>query len=379
MRKKGAALLLGLLLALSLGGGKQASADALASSAQAAALIEASSGRLLYSKNGEASLPMASTTKIMTAWLAIEKGDLDEIIEVPAQAAGTEGSSMYLKAGEKLSLRDLLYGLMLTSGNDAAVTIAIRYGGSVEGFAALMNERARELGCKNTHFVTPNGLHDPEHYTSAEDLAAITAGAMKEAFFRELVATTYRQTETGDQVRTLKNKNKILWNVEGGCGVKTGYTKAAGRCLVFAAEREGMLLIGVVLNCPNMWDDAEDLLTYGFDAYEMETLADGSALFGEISVSNSEKKALPLVLKTGILYPIRKDGSDAVTLSPQLPLGLTAPVQAGDTVGRLNVTVNGVIVGAVDVLAAESAEELDFRWFLKRALSSYLFGQEGTP
>ena len=203
--------------------------------ADAAYLIEANSGRVLYTKNENAHLPMASTTKIMTALLAIESGRMDETVTVPDEAVGTEGSSMYLKKGETLRFSDLVYGLMLTSGNDAAVAIACLLDGSTAAFADRMNARAEALGLNDTHFVTPNGLHDPNHYTSARDLAMLSAKALEDPTFAKIVSTQYHRTE-GSNPRTLKNKNRLLWEYEGGVGVKTGYTKKAGKCLVFAAE-----------------------------------------------------------------------------------------------------------------------------------------------
>lgn len=190
--------------------------------AAAAALIEANSGKLLLSGNSNSRLPMASTTKTMTALVVIENCDLDETVEVTADAAGTEGSSMYLSCGERLSVRDLLYGLMLLSGNDAAVALAVHVGGTVESFVRIMNDRAAKLGLTNTHFVTPNGLHDAEHYTTAYKLALIGAEALKNETFRQIVSTQYYTAETGDRVRTMKNKNALLWDYGNAVGIKTG-------------------------------------------------------------------------------------------------------------------------------------------------------------
>lgn len=219
-RRRALALCLGCLCMVFLWPVREARGESLSTGARGAALIEASSGRILYESHGNDPLPMASTTKIMTALIALERGDLQELIPVPREAEGTEGSSMYLTAGERLSLEDLLYGLMLTSGNDAAVAIALYFGGSLEGFAALMNDKARELGCADTHFVTPHGLHDPEHYTTALDLCRIARAAMETEAFAKIVSTQYHKTSTGCRVRTLKNKNKTLWSFEGGCGIK---------------------------------------------------------------------------------------------------------------------------------------------------------------
>lgn len=365
MSRRLGALFTGCLCLLLLAPVEKTEAESLSVSAGGAALIEAHSGRVLYEKQGNAPLPMASTTKIMTALIALERGDLQELITVPKEAQGTEGSSMYLTAGEKLSLCDLLYGLLLTSGNDAAVTLACHFGGSIEGFADMMNKKARELGCDNTHFVTPHGLHDASHYTSALDLCTIARAAMELETFRTMVSTQYYQTTTGEKVRTLKNKNKTLWAFEGGCGIKTGYTKKAGRCLVFSAEREGMLLIGVVLNCPDMWSEAFSLLQYGFDNYTLESLKDASDPLGEVNVEGGAKKALPAVLKTGILYPIRKDGTEKVTWEVSLHEPLTAPVEAGEVIGKLTMYLNGEVVLCREILAGESVSVPDFLWYWK--------------
>lgn len=369
--KKGAALLAGCLCLSLLFSPSTAEAETLSVFAGGAALIEAHSGRVLYESGGRTPLPMASTTKIMTALVALEHGCLEDMLTVPKEAEGTEGSSMYLKAGEQMSLEDLLYGLMLPSGNDAAVTIALHFGGSIEGFADMMNEKARELGCGNTHFVNPHGLHAKGHYTSALDLCTIARAAMEREDFAAIVNTQYHKTSTGAQVRTLKNKNKTLWNFEGGCGVKTGFTKKAGRCLVFAAKREGMLLIGTVLNCPDMWQQAFSLLTYGFDTYALKTLKDASVPLKEIKVEGGVKKTLPAVLKTGILYPIRKDGTETVAWQLSLPHRLEAPIEAGAVIGELTLCLDGVPVVSREILAAEAAAVPDFPWYWKRMTAGF--------
>ncbi len=341
--------------------------------AKAYALIEAGSGRLLLGKNEHERLPMASTTKIMTALLVLEAGeDLDRLVTVAPEAAGTEGSSMHLAAGEKLSVRDLLYGLMMVSGNDAAVALAVHLCGSVEAFAARMNQRAAALGCGDTHFVNPNGLHDPEHYTSACDLARIAAAAMELPTFRELVSTQRYTTATGDRNRTFRTKNRMLTEAEGGCGVKTGFTRKAGRCLCFAARRQGMLLIGAVLNAPDMWGDAKQLLDRGFSDYELHTFLTCGQRVGQVPVTGSEKKALPAVAKEGILYPIRKDGGDRASLDVRLVKSLAAPVAVGTGAGEAVLTVNGARVKAVPLQTHEGAGLLTFSWFLRRVMGAYL-------
>ena len=341
--------------------------------AKAWALVEATSGRLLLGENERDRRPMASTTKIMTALLVLEAGeDLDALITVPPEAAGTEGSSMHLGAGERISLRDLLYGLMMVSGNDAAVTLAMHVSGSVDAFAAQMNAKAAALGCADTHFVNPHGLHDPDHYTSACDLARLAAAAMALPFFRELVSRSRYTTATGDRVRTFRTKNRMLTEVEGGCGVKTGFTKKAGRCLCFAARREGMLLIGAVLNAPDMWNDAKKLLDRGFSTFELHTFLTPGQAVGAVPVGGSAKKTLPAAAKEGILYPIRKDGTDHADLAIRLSETLTAPVAAGARIGEAVLTVHGERVVSVPLIAREGAEPLSFRWFFRRVTEGYL-------
>ena len=341
--------------------------------AKAWALIEAGSGRLLLGENERERRPMASTTKIMTALLVLESGeDPDTLVTVPPEAAGTEGSSMYLQAGERISLRDLLYGLMMVSGNDAAAALAVHLSGSVEAFAARMNARAAALGLVDTHFVNPNGLHDPDHCTSAFDLCRMAAAAMALPAFRELVSAERYTTSTGDRVRTFRTKNKVLTRVEGGCGIKTGYTKKAGRCLCFAAKREGMLLIGAVLNAPDMWNDAERILDKGFSQYELRTFLAPDRPAGTVSVTGSEKKALPVTAKEGILYPVRKDGRDDVKLDIRLPEALAAPVPPGSAAGKAVLVVNGERTASVPLFAGEGAEPLTFGWFSRRVMQAFL-------
>ena len=205
---------------------------------------------------------MASTTKIMTAILAIEMGDLADVVTVSPRAAGVEGSSIYLERGEKLTLEDLLYGLMLRSGNDAAVAIAEHIGGTVENFANLMNRKAYQIGARNTHFVNPHGLHDDKHYTTAYDLALISAYAMENPVFRVIVSTKQKKIpwEGRNYSRVLQNKNALLWDYEGANGIKTGYTKISRRCLASAALRFGMQLVCVVLDCQPWFEDSMALL-----------------------------------------------------------------------------------------------------------------------
>ena len=337
--------------------------------AKAAVLLEASTGKVLYAQNAQAQLPMASTTKIMTALLAIEEGDLEEMVTTDASAYGVEGSSIYLQLEETISLRDLLYGLMLASGNDAAVAIAVHIANGVEQFAARMNERAREIGAVNTNFVTPNGLPDENHYTTAYDLALIAAEAMKNETFREIVSTQYYRTETGAVARTFKNKNQILWKYEGGNGIKTGYTQAAGRCLVFAAEREGMQLVGVVLSCPNMFEDAMALLDYGMDNYEMRPLVQAGDRIANVYVTGGMKKRLALCAPADIMVPVEKDGSSTYRTRVILPDSIEAPLDAGEACGYVEVLEeDGALRTAFPLVAQEAVDEATVRYYIDKLL-----------
>lgn len=348
-------------------------ADEVAISASGGVLMDVETGRILASKNAHTRLPMASTTKIMTALLAIENSELSAIVKVPAEAYGVEGSSMYLNAGEKISMQDLLYGLMLTSGNDAAITIANYIGGSVEDFADMMNKRAAELGCVNTNFVTPNGLHDENHYTSAYDLALISAFAMKNEIFNKIVITQYYTTKTGDVTRSLKNKNKILWNYEGGNGIKTGFTKAAGRCLAFSAEQNGHTIVGVVLNAPDMWNAADAMLDYGFDEYTWERFVSGGEVVTNISVTRGMKNSLEIVAKEDIIIPLRKnEGKDTVKLKIVCPNVIEAPVREGQVVGRIEAHVDGRVIRSVPLIANDTIMQKEYPYYLWRILQEYI-------
>ncbi len=248
-----------------------ASVKAPSVSAEGAVLVDGSSRRVIYEKNSDKRLYPASTTKIMTALVTLET--LDELglgpdskVIVPVEAAGVEGSSLYLKAGEKLSLEELLYGLMLQSGNDSAEAIAVCVGGTREAFVEKMNLKAEQLGCSGTHFVNPSGLFDENHYTTAGDLAIIAAEAMEREDFREIVGAQKWESEETD--RSFVNKNKTVFNYEGGNGVKIGFTKKSGRTLVASAERDGTELIAVVLRDGNWFNDAYALMDYGFEIME---------------------------------------------------------------------------------------------------------------
>ncbi|WP_082926869.1 D-alanyl-D-alanine carboxypeptidase family protein [Paenibacillus tuaregi] len=242
--------------------------------ARAASLIDVTSGRLLYSVRGDEVLPIASLTKIMTAIVAIEQGRLDDKVKVGKNAFAKEGSSLYLKLGEEMTLRNLLYGLMLRSGNDAATAIAEHVGGSEEGFVFLMNAKARALGLVHSHFSNPHGLDAKTHHSSANDLAKLTAYALHNPVFREIVRTPVKSAPNPNDPWDYKwaNKNKMLRLYEGADGVKTGYTKIARRCLVSSATRNSQQLAVVTLNDGDDWNDHAKLLDYGFKNYPLKSI-----------------------------------------------------------------------------------------------------------
>lgn len=237
------------------------------SSAASMALVDGDTGELIYSKNCDARREPASTTKICTAITVIENQTILDIpMPIPDEAIGVEGSSLYLQKGEMLTVRDLLYGLMLQSGNDCAVALAVIVGGSVDGFVRLMNETAQKAGVKNTNFANPHGLHHEDHYTTARDLCAISYYAMQNELFREIVSTKHHSTpyHNHEYKRNFPNKNKILFNYDGGNGIKTGYTRHSGRCLVSSATREGKTYICTVLNCYDMFEECMRLMDCAF-------------------------------------------------------------------------------------------------------------------
>ena len=256
--------------------------------AQSCVVMERNSGRILFQKDCSKRLPMASTTKIVTALTVLNNCSLDDVVVIPKEACGIEGSSIYLREGEKLTVKELLYGLMLRSGNDCAVALALHTSGSVERFADLMNQTVRELGCTNSNFVNPHGLHNDNHYTTAEDLAIITCKALQNKHFAEIVATkSVKIANDGyDYPRVLINKNKLLSNFDNADGVKTGYTKKAGRCFVGSATRGGMQVVVVVLNCGPMFEETAKMLDVAFANYQNVCIAPKNKFCGVIYRNN---------------------------------------------------------------------------------------------
>lgn len=342
----------------------RSTAEEVGTSASACVIIDEASGRVLLRHNAETPLPMASTTKVMTALLALENGSLTDRVTCSRNAFGVPGTSIYLSEGESLTLEEMLYGLMLASGNDAATAIAEHIGGTVDDFCRMMTARAAELGCRNTVFLTPHGLPREGHYTTAHDLALIAREAMTHETFREIVTTQRAKIpwEGRDYARVLNNKNKLLSTYEGATGIKTGYTKKAGRCLVFGAERDGMRVIGVVLNCYDWFDEAARLMDAAFARYEAMTLMTEGEMLRAIPVATSDGCDVQAVLASDLTGVIRKGSMPGIEID--LPDALDAPVAAGDVLGQVRMVVSGETVASADLVASASVLRDDFpaRW-----------------
>ena len=321
-----------------------------ATTARAMALLDMDSGEFLCAKNATERLPMASTTKIMTALVVLERLPLDRVVTVPPEATGIEGSSIYLFAGEQITVETLLFALLLSSANDAAVALAIETAGTVSNFAALMNEKATQLGLADTHFCNPNGLHDAQHYTTARDLALLTAHALKNEQFARIVATkkhTAEQNGTG-ATRLFVNHNRLLGGYEGSIGVKTGFTKAAGRCLVSAAKREGLTLVCVTLCCPDDWRDHAALLDFGFSEYVHYTATPPSL---SLPVVGGEYGEVALVAQGALSLTLPQNHGE-ITCTTLLPRFLFGGFDAGKEVGALIYRLDGVEIGRIPLLTA---------------------------
>lgn len=323
-------------------------------SAVSAIVIEASSRTPLYEKDSHTRRPPASTTKIVTALLAIERADPKQMLTVSSRAAEVEGSQLGLQEGDQLSLQDLLHILLMKSGNDAAITIAENLAGSIEIFAEWMNRKAEEFGLKNTHFTNPHGLPDDNHYTTAYDLAILAAKAMENELFREIVQKTKTKLEYKGLV--LSNSNKLLYNCPGACGIKTGFTKKAGRCLVSAAERDNVTLICVTLSAPDDWNDHRALYDICFPRVERyEVLAAGQ--YKTTQPALNAKNPI-LLTNASPLYGIRIDGQPVPFSSEEyLPAVLFAPVRKGQVVGSIALTQNSFILSRAYLYAVEDVEE----------------------
>lgn len=326
--------------------------------AEAAIVMDAGTGRVLYAKNQHQPRPIASTTKIMTALLAIKCGHLKETVTVSPRAAGVEGSSIYLRAGEKLSLEELLYGALMRSGNDACVAVAEHIAGSEQAFVNLMNHTARLLELKNTHFCNSNGLPHREHFSSAYDMAVITRLALKNPEFNEIVASRGHVISGPKEPRLLGNTNKMLWRYQGADGVKTGTTNAAGRCLVSSATREGRRLIAVVLHSDNRYAESIKLLDYGFANFRNQTVARAGEALSSIKVRHGTQKIVPGVCLGDAVVTVPVDAGRSIEKVVMAEKVLEAPVRAGLPVGKLLILTDGKPAAETPLVTMEQVNRL---------------------
>ena len=334
-------------------------------SARAAALYEPESGSFLFNKNANTRLGMASTTKILTALIAIEKLSPDEEITVDDNAVGIEGSSIYLEHGEKMRAIDLIYSVMLQSANDAAAALAYRISGGIDEFASLMNDKVSEYGLNDTHFTNPHGLDSKEHYTTAHDLAIISAKALENDTFKKIVSTRKTSIESSLKTRVLVNHNKLLSSYDGCIGVKTGYTKKSGRSLVSAAEKDHLTMISVTIDAPNDWSDHKKMLDYGYSLLEAKILATEGEYKYDIPVMNGNCDYVSVSNKEELKLITKKDGK-RIKSQVKLNRFISAPVSEGDVLGEVVFSLEGKTIGSVELTAdfsVNSTQRKKFSFF----------------
>ena len=353
--------------------------------ARSAVLMDADTGRILFGKNDNEVMPMASTTKIMTLLVTLEHADLDEIVEVSARAASMPDVQLHIREGERYRLQDLCYSLMLESHNDSAVAIAEHVGGTVEGFAAMMNQKAKHLGCYHTYFITPNGLDAEDehgkHSTTARDLARIMRCCIKNETFLSITrepSWTFTDMD-GNRSFTVQNKNAFLQMMEGALTGKTGFTNEAGYCYVGALERGEKRLITVVLACgwPNhktwKWMDTKALMNYGLEDYHEETVGSDRMALEPVSVMDGQKEKVEILTDAALEDFLLKE-DDEFTMEVLVPDILKAPVQAGELVGSVAYYINGQIVDLFPVYTASEVKKIDLEWRLRQVIDLWQMG-----
>ena len=343
-------------------------------SSHSACVIDIDTGRILAAKKENEKSEPASITKIMTALIALENADIKKVVTIPSAAAGVEGSSIYIKAGEKYSLEDLLYGLMLRSGNDAATAIAIDVAGSVDAFVEKMNQKAQELGCTGTHFNNPHGLPDEKHYTTAHDMALITAAALRNDTFVKIVSTKNYTAEPdgAGETRSWQNKNKLLWQYEGAIGVKTGYTKSAGKTYVGAAERNGIRIAVVVLGAKDMWGDAATLLGDAFASYQQVDLIKDGQSTGVTPVLEGLSSEVEGITEGSLSKTLTKEEQERIVTKCVYQTPLYAPVAKGDIIGSMQVYLDDEMIGSVPIVAAADVAAYDFAHCLDKVIRQWI-------
>ena len=346
-------------------------------SAESAILMDAKTGQVLFEKNSRTRRAPASTTKVMTAIIAIESGHLEDEVTISLRAASTAGSSMHLSAGQRILLRELVTGLLLRSGNDAAVAISEHLAGSVENFVSLMNHKAALLGALDSHFVNPHGLTAVSHYSTAFDLATIAKYALTNPIFATIVNTSEtnidwldRQGKEHDQ--HLKNTNKLLSLFEEVDGVKTGTTDQAGPCLISSATRGTQQLIAVVLHDHSRWNDAMQLLNFGFDNYKLYEYANKDDILCAIPIENGLSSMVDAIIQSQASLVVKTADYKYITVNVDLPETIKAPVYQGQKIGEIVFSVRNLPVKAVDIIAGQTIDEhTNTRTFLHYLLSTF--------
>lgn len=353
--------------------------------ARSAVLMDANNGRILFEKNGTEQLPMASTTKIMTLLITLENANPENTVTISSYASSMPEVKLHTREGEQYRLKDLCYSLMLESHNDSAVAIAEHVGGSVEAFAAMMNQKARDLGCYHTYFITPNGLDASDksgvHSTTAEDLARIMRACMeREDFLAITREPSWSFSDlSGTRHFTVNNKNAFLHMMEGALTGKTGFTNGAGYCYGGALERDGRRLIAVVLACgwPSnrtwKWSDTQKLMNYGLTYFHPESVGTNLFLPDPIPVTNGQSDQVFLSVKTEKKELLLSD-QDSFTMDVLLPSSLEAPVQAGQLVGTVIYYVNGTVLDLFPIVSTGQVSSIDFRFRLHQTVSLWLAG-----
>ena len=330
-------------------------------SAKGMAVMEVSSKRVLYSKNEKEKMPMASTTKIITAIVVLENvDDISRVVQIDKSMTGIEGTSIYLKAGERLTIEELLYGLMLRSGNDAAVALAIATSGSVDKFVELMNKFCQKVGALDTNIKNPHGLPDDDHYTTAYDLALISSYALNNEKFANIVKTRQKiisNSLSSEENRVLINKNKLLKNMKYSTGIKTGYTKKAGRCFVGSAEREGMQIVCVLLHCRPMFEECQDLLERAFMEYKMIKVVDANNIVGESKILGGMKDSVKVATRKDVFLPIKVSEVDSVDIAYDFLHEINAPHSTFESVGKFDIYASKNLIFSDNLYIIENVEK----------------------
>ncbi len=351
--------------------------------AKGAVLVEKDSMRILWEKDANQPLPMASTTKIMTCLLALEKGNMEDVVTASQRAAAAPKVKLYLKVGEKQTLEDLLYALMLQSSNDAAVAIAEHIGGSVEAFCNQMTQRAKELGAKQTVFKTPNGLDAPGHVASPYDLAIIAKHAYDHPEFLKIIQTPGRQIPSkpleGSRPHQLQNKNRFLTSFNGANGIKTGYTGQAGHCFAGGAKQNDMQLFAVVLGSgwgprgsKQKYTDTVTLMNYGFENYQMNTIKQAQDEAGTLPVVKGDQEWLPLVYGRSLTLPLTKEEEDKVSITLDIPQEIVAPVKISQPIGTARIYIKNSLVSSLPIIAAADIEQRTIKKSLEKTIRQWL-------